>query len=71
MEIRKLVAPALALLLLAGVGAGIWYSNQRLGQTQADAAQQRLTQAQQVTLRGLIGSEKETFFADPRVQVGS
>lgn len=68
MEIRKLVAPALALLLLAGVGAGIWYSNQRLGQTQADAAQQRLTQAQQVTLRGLIGSEKEAFFADPRVQ---
>lgn len=68
MEIRKLVAPALALLLLAGVGAGIWHSNRQLSADQADAAQQRLTQSQQVTLRGLIGSEKEAFFADPRVQ---
>lgn len=68
MEIRKLVAPALAVLLLAGVGGGIWYSNQRLSHDQTDAAQQRLSQSQQVSLRGLIGSEKEAFFADPRVQ---
>ncbi len=68
MEIRKLVAPALALLLLAGVGAGIWHSNRNLSNERADADQQRLTQSQQATLRGLIGSEKEAFFADPRVK---
>lgn len=68
MEIRRLVAPVLALLLLAGVGGGIWYSNQRLSNDQADAAQQRLAQSQQASLRGLIGSEKEAFFADTRVQ---
>ncbi len=68
MEIRKLVAPALALLLLAGVGAGIWHSNRSLSNERADADQQRLTQSQQATLRGLIGSEKEAFFADPRVK---
>ena len=68
MEIRRLVAPALALLLLAGVAGGIWYSNQRLSHDQTDAAEQRISQSQQVSLRGLIGSEKEAFFADPRVQ---
>lgn len=68
MEIRKLVAPALALLLLAGVGVGIWHSNRQLSTEQADAAQQRLAQSQQATLRGLIGSEKEAFFGDARVQ---
>lgn len=64
MEIRKFVAPALVLLLLASVGAGIWYSNTRLG---ADS-EVRSGQQNQITVRGLIGSEKEVFFSDPRVQ---
>ncbi|MES2887917.1 MAG: hypothetical protein V4739_07865 [Pseudomonadota bacterium] len=64
MEIRKLVAPALVVLLLAGVGGGIWYSNTRL----AVESTQRTTQQNQVVARGLIGSEKEAFFADPRVR---
>lgn len=68
MDIRKLVAPVLAIALLAAVGGGVWYSNARLGQDQAAAVAARQDQARQVTLRGLIGSEKEAFFNDPRVQ---
>ncbi len=68
METRKLIAPALAAALLAAVSAGVWYSNTRLQEDTSSAAAVKLEQAQQVTLRGLIGSEKESFFADPRVQ---
>lgn len=65
---RKFVAPALAALLLAGVGGGIWYSNNRLTGEQSAEQVARIEQARHVTVRGLIGSEKEAFFADPRVQ---
>ena len=68
MEIRKLIAPVLAAVLLAAVAGGVWYSNTRLHDDSATAAAARIEQDKQVTLRGLIGSEKETFFADPRVQ---
>lgn len=62
--IRKFVAPVLVAGLLGSVGAGIWYSNTRLAaESTARAAQQK-----QLSVRGLIGSEKEAFFADPRVQ---
>jgi len=67
-EIRKFVAPALAALLLAGVGGGIWYSNNRVSTERAAQQVAQADQAQQVTVHGLIGSEKEAFFADPRVQ---
>ncbi|OWQ46850.1 hypothetical protein CDL60_10570 [Roseateles noduli] len=68
MDIRKLVAPVLAIALLAAVGGGVWYSNARLGQDQAAAVTAQQVRDRQVTLRGLIGSEKEAFFNDPRVQ---
>jgi hypothetical protein len=68
LETRKLIAPALAALLLAGVGGGIWYSNTRLGEDQARQSATQLQAQSQVSARGLIGSEKEAFFADPRVQ---
>lgn len=68
MEIRKFVAPLLAALLLAGVAGGIWFSNTSVtGERNAQEAA-RIEQARQVQARGLIGSEKEAFFADPRVQ---
>ncbi len=68
MEIRKFVAPLLAALLLAGVAGGIWLSNTSVtGERNAQEAA-RIEQARQVQARGLIGSEKEAFFADPRVQ---
>ena len=53
---RKLIAPLLTLLLVVGVGAGIYVSvNEQLGKERI------------VRVRGLIGSEKEDFFRDPRV----
>jgi hypothetical protein len=67
-DIRKFVAPALAVLLLAGVGGGIWLSHHQL----SDGSQARSAAlgqpGQPIQLKGLIGSEKEDFFADPKVQ---
>ena len=68
MEPRKLIAPVLAVVLLAAVGAGAWYSNTRIRDDSAVAASAQIERSKQVSLRGLIGSEKEAFFADPRVQ---
>jgi hypothetical protein len=67
-ELRKVLAPALAVLLLAAVAGGIWFSNSRVGQEKAAQQAGQLEKARQVAVRGLIGSEKEAFFADPRVQ---
>lgn len=68
MQIRKFVAPLLAALLLAAVAGGIWFSHTSVtGERNAQEAS-RIEQARQVQARGLIGSEKEAFFADPRVQ---
>lgn len=64
MDVRKFLAPLLAVALLGAVGYGIWRSN-------SGVQQQRIEQsraAESVSLRGMIGSEKEPFFADPRVQ---
>jgi hypothetical protein len=68
LDARKLAAPAVAIALLVAVGAGIWYSNTRLVEDRAAATAQQMEAAKAVTIRGLIGSEKESFFADPRVQ---
>ena len=56
------------MLLLAGVGGGIWLSNTRVEGERSATQAARVEQARQVSVRGLIGSEKESFFADPRVQ---
>jgi len=66
-EVRRFVAPALAALLLVAVGGGIWFSNRSVGDERAAQATAQIEAARQVSARGLIGSEKETFFADPRV----
>jgi len=67
LEVRKLLAPTLALLLLGGVGGGIWYSNSRVVDERTAEQTAKLEAARQVSVRGLIGSEKEAYFADPRV----
>jgi hypothetical protein len=54
-----------ALVLLAAIGAGIWYSNVRLRQEEALTGSQPAVHA--VTAHGLAGSEKEEFLADSRV----
>ncbi len=68
MNFRRFLAPALAVLLAAGVGAGIWKSHARVGDDHAASARIQAQSARAVSVRGLIGSEKEDFFADPRVR---
>ena len=67
MDVRKWVAATLAVLLLGGVGGGIWYSNSRVADVRTAEQTAKLEAARQVSVRGLIGSEKEAYFADPRV----
>jgi len=54
---RRLAAVALAVVLIVGVGAGIFLS-----------VSQNLGNASVVHLTGVIGSEKQPFFDDPKVQ---
>jgi len=62
-EPKRIFGLALSLLFLAGVGAGIYFSS-RDKQAQDNVA--RAEREVQV-VKGLIGSEKEAFLADPRV----
>lgn len=54
---RRILAPVLALLLLSGVGLALY-----------DSMSEQMSLRERITITGLIGSEKEAFFADPRVQ---
>jgi hypothetical protein len=63
MEAKRLLGPALAVVLLGTVGGGVWFSHQQVRHDKTIAA----AQAQEITARGVIGSEKEAFFSDPRV----
>ena len=68
MDTRRLIDPVLAVVLLAAVAAGVWYSNSRLRDESVATEAAKIERDNKVILRGLIGSEKETFFADARVQ---
>jgi hypothetical protein len=68
LDTRRLIAPVLAVVLLAAVAAGVWYSNSRLRDESVATEAAKIERDNKVILRGLIGSEKETFFADARVQ---
>jgi hypothetical protein len=61
---KRLLGPILAVILLLGIGFAGYrsYSENRL------VEQARIAAEQMETARGLIGSEKEGFFNDPRVQ---
>lgn len=56
---KRFLGPAVSLLFLAGVGAGIYFSNQ--DKRAEDAARQV------EVVKGLIGSEKEAVLTDPRL----
>jgi len=68
LDTRRLIAPVLAVVLLTAVAAGVWYSNNRLRDESVATEAAKIERDKQVSLRGLIGSEKEPFFADARVQ---
>lgn len=63
MEVRRVLGPALAAILAIGIGAAVYvsYGRQSTEQAAKDAA------AAMVDVKGMIGSEKESFFADPKV----
>jgi hypothetical protein len=60
---NRLIGPVLALLVLVGVGYAGWHSYQQ----RAVEETTKLEAAKTELVRGLIGSEKEAFFNDPRV----
>jgi hypothetical protein len=68
MDLRRLIGPAFAVLLLGAIGGGIWYSHSDVRAQRDAAAEQQSEAAREIRIRGLIGSEKEALFADPQVQ---
>jgi hypothetical protein len=68
MDLRRLVGPAFAVLLVGAIGGGIWYSHSSLRAERETIAQRESEAAQEVRVHGLIGSEKEALFADPQVK---
>lgn len=60
---RRWLGSLLGILLLGGIGIGIYFS----AQEQQRLTQQQVFERQQITVRGVIGSEKEDFFRDPKV----
>jgi hypothetical protein len=68
MDLRRLIGPAFAALLLGAIGGGIWYSHSNLREERQAAAEKQSEAAQEIHVRGLIGSEKEALFADSQVQ---
>ena len=61
---NRFIGPILALLLVCGIGYGGWVSYSK----RQAADNVRIEAAQMETVRGLIGSEKESFYSDVRVQ---
>ena len=68
MDLRRMVAPALAVALLTAVGAGVLWSNRSVKDDARQRQDQQAEQSKQAHVRGVIGSEKEAFFADDRVK---
>ncbi len=64
MDTKRLIALLLSVTLLAGTGLAIYLS--AIDKIGSDRAQQAAAQA--ITVRGLIGSEKEAFCASPQVE---
>lgn len=63
MEIKRILGPLIAAVLVIGIVAAIFVSHSRKANNDAV----RATAASVIELKGMIGSEKESFFADPKV----
>src|SRR5262249_49119081 len=68
MDLRRLIGPGFAALLLSAIGGGIWYSHSNVRAERDAAAERQSEAAREIHVRGLIGSEKEALFADAQVQ---
>jgi hypothetical protein len=66
-DIRRVIGPAVAVVLAAAVGGGIWYSHEGV-RAEHEVGTPHLSADQMDVVHGLIGSEKEDFFADPDVK---
>lgn len=63
MQIKRVLGPALAAALAVGVATAVYISAGRKSEQQAASN----AAAAIVDIKGMIGSEKESFFLDPRV----
>lgn len=63
MEFKRILGPLFAAVLAVGIGAAVYVSH---GRKEGEDAS-RDAAASVVEVRGMIGSEKESFFADPKV----
>lgn len=63
MPIKRILGPLLTILLIAGIAIAVVISHAR--KSSVDASNQAASAI--VTVSGMIGSEKEGFFADPQV----
>ncbi|MDD2775288.1 MAG: hypothetical protein PHU06_04965 [Gallionella sp.] len=63
MEIKRIIGPAVSIILAIGIGVAVMVSHERKANDEAV----KNTAASVVTLKGMIGSEKESLFADARV----
>jgi hypothetical protein len=63
MNIKRILGPFLAILLALGIGYAVYVSAGR----KADERAAKEAAAAVVDLKGMIGSEKESFFLDPKV----
>jgi hypothetical protein len=61
---RRLLGPLLAATLAIGIGCAMYVSAGR----KADERSAQSAAAAVADIKGMIGSEKETFFLDPQVQ---
>lgn len=63
MELKRILGPVLAAVLVVGIGAAVMVSHKRSAKAEAEQA----ALAAVIEVKGMIGSEKESFFADPQV----
>ncbi|MDP1976459.1 hypothetical protein [Undibacterium sp.] len=63
MEIKRVLGPLLAVVLLLGIGAATYTSYQKNHAVEAA----KLASAAILDIKGMVGSEKESYFSDPRV----
>ncbi len=63
MEIKRIAGPAFAVILALGIGTATFVSHSR----KADEEAVKAAAAAVVEIKGMIGSEKESFFADAKV----